>query len=228
MTLPASAGDPAPAPPMRLWYWMAHRGARLLYKCLFNFRAHGVENIPRGGGVLLACNHVSFLDPHAVGAACPREACFLARKTLFVRQPWGALLRSWNAVPVDLSGKPDIAGMKAIMDRLRRGYAVTVFPEGTRSRDGGFQQAKPGVGLLVAKAGVPVVPARMFGAYEIWPRDRKLPRRGQVDIVFGKPVRYDAMIAGTRGKGAAAMKDVYQHIADDVLDHIKALRLDRD
>lgn len=226
MTSPALAADPAPAPPMRLWYHLVHETTRLVYKCLFNFRAHGVENIPPGGGVLLACNHVSFLDPHAVGVACPREACFLARKTLFVKRPVGALLRSWNAVPVDLSGKPDIAGLKAIMDRLRRGYAVTIFPEGTRSHDGGFQQAKPGVGLLVAKAGVPVVPARMFGAYEVWPRTRKLPRRGQVDIVFGKPVRYDAMIAGARAQGGAAMKDVYQRIADDVLERIKALRLD--
>lgn len=226
MTTPAISADPPPAPPMRTWYWLAHNATRLLYECLFNFRVHGAENIPAGGGVLLACNHVSFLDPHAVGAACPREACFLARKTLFSGRFQSALLRSWNAVPVDLSGKPDIAGLKAIMDRLKRGYAVTIFPEGTRSRDGGFQQARPGVGLLVAKAGVPVVPARMFGAHEVWPRNQKLPRRGQVDLVFGKPVRYDAMIADAGTRGAAAKKDVYQRIADDVLEHIKALRLD--
>jgi 1-acyl-sn-glycerol-3-phosphate acyltransferase len=211
---------------MRLWYRIAHDSAFLLYRCLFNFRVHGAENIPPTGGVLLACNHVSFLDPHAVGAACPREVCFLARKTLFTGRLQSALMRSWNAIPVDLSGKPDIGGLKAIMDRLRHGYAVTLFPEGTRSRDGGFQEPKPGVGLLVAKAGVPVVPARMFGAYEAWPRDRKLPRRCQVDIAFGKPVRYDAMIADARAKGPAAMKDLYQRIADDVMERIKALRLD--
>ncbi len=226
MTTPVPVVDPPPAPRMRFWYWLAHTGTRLLYQCLFNFRIHGVENIPAGGGVLLACNHVSFLDPHAVGGACPREACFLARKTLFTSRFRGALMRSWNAVPVDLSGKPDIAGLKAIMDRLKRGYAVTIFPEGTRSPDGHFQKARPGVGLLVAKAGVPVVPVRMFGAYEVWPRNQKLPRRGQVDIAFGKPVRYDAVLAEARAQGGAAMKDVYQRIADDVLEHIKALRLD--
>jgi 1-acyl-sn-glycerol-3-phosphate acyltransferase len=214
------------APPMRLWYYLAHKTSFLLYKCLFNFRVHGAENVPPSGGVLLACNHVSFLDPHAVGAACPREACFLARKTLFTGRLKSAVLHSWNVVPVDLSGKPDIAGLKAIMDRLRRGCAVTLFPEGTRSRDGHLQQAKPGVGLLVAKAGVPVMPARIFGAYEAWPRDQKLPHRRQVDFVFGKPVHYDAMIADARGKGPAAMKDLYQRIADDVMERIKALRLD--
>ena len=212
--------------PMRPWYRLTQATARLLYGTLFNFRVHGAENVPLSGGLLLACNHVSFLDPHAVGAGCPREACFLARKTLFVGKLQSAVLRSWNVVPVDLSGKPDITGLKAIMDRLRRGYAVTLFPEGTRSKDGGFQQVKPGVGLLVAKAGVPVVPVRMFGAYEVWPRNQKLPRRGQVDIVFGKPLSYDKMITETRTKGAAAMKDLYQHIADDVMEHIKALRLD--
>ncbi len=226
MTTPIHAADSVSAPPMRPWYWLAKTTARLLYEALFNFRIHGAGNVPPSGGVLLACNHVSFLDPHAVGAGCPREACFLARKTLFVGKLQSAVLRSWNVVPVDLSGKPDIAGLKAIMDRLRRGYAVTLFPEGTRSKDGSFQQAKPGVGLLVAKAGVPVVPVRMIGAYEVWPRNQKLPRRGQVDIVFGKPVHYDAMIAETRAKGAAAMKDLYQHIADDVMEHIKALRLE--
>lgn len=212
--------------PMRPWYRLAQTTARLLYECLFNFRIHGANNVPLTGGVLLACNHVSFLDPHAVGAGCPREACFLARKTLFTGKLQSALLRSWNVMPVDLSGKPDIAGLKSIMDLLRRGYAVTLFPEGTRSWDGGFQPAKPGVGLLVAKAGVPVVPVRMFGAYEVWPRNQKLPRRGQVDIVFGKPVHYDEMIAEARAKGPAAMKDAYQRIADDVMEHIKALRLD--
>jgi len=212
--------------PVRPWYRLTRATARLVYKSLFNFRVHGAENIPLTGGVLLACNHVSFLDPHAVGAACPREACFLARKTLFTGKLQSSLLRSWNVMPVDLSGKPDITGLKTIMDLLRRGYAVTLFPEGTRSWDGCFQQAKPGVGLLVAKAGVPVVPVRMFGAYEVWPRNQKLPRRGQVDIMFGKPVYYDAMIAEARAKGAAAMKDAYQRIADDVMEHIKALRLD--
>ena len=212
--------------PVRPWYRLAQTSARLVYEALFNFRVHGAGNIPPAGGVLLACNHVSFLDPHAVGAGCPREACFLARKTLFSREPWATIMRSWNAMPVDLSGKSDIAGLKGIMDRLRRGYAVTLFPEGTRSWDGGFQQAKPGVGLLVAKAGVPVVPARIFGAYEVWPRNQKLPRRGQVDIVFGKPLYYDPMVADARAKGAAAMKNVYQQIADDVMEHIKALRLE--
>ncbi|MCX6900342.1 MAG: lysophospholipid acyltransferase family protein [Verrucomicrobia bacterium] len=212
--------------PMRPWYRLAQATSRLLYECLFNFRIHGAENVPPSGGVVLACNHVSFLDPHAIGAGCPREACFLARKTLFKNTLQSALLHSWNVVPVDLSGKPDITGLKALMDRLRRGYAVTLFPEGTRTYDGSFQEAKPGVGLLVAKAGVPVVPVRLFGAYEVWPRNQKLPRRGQVDIMFGKPVYYNAMIADARAKGAAAMKDLYQRIADDVMEHIKALRLD--
>jgi 1-acyl-sn-glycerol-3-phosphate acyltransferase len=210
---------------MRPWYRLAQLTSRLLYKSIFNFRIHGAENVPPTGGVLLASNHVSFLDPHAVGAGCPREACFLARKTLFTNKLQSALLRSWNVVPVDLSGKPDIAGLKAIMDRLRRGYAVTLFPEGTRSKDGNLQEAKPGVGLLVAKAGVPVVPVRMFGAYEVWPRNQKLPSRGQVDIVFGEPARYDSFIAATRAKGPAAMKDLYQRIADDVMERIKALHL---
>jgi 1-acyl-sn-glycerol-3-phosphate acyltransferase len=218
---------PVPQPrPMRAWYWFAWRMTRGIYESLFNLRAHGMENVPLTGGLIIASNHVSFLDPHAVGCICPREINYLARHTLFRREPWGTLLRSWNSVPVDLSGKPDIAGMKAILEKLKDGQAVLLFPEGTRTHDGSFLPAKAGVGLLAAKAGVPVLPVRVFGAFELWPRSRKWWRRGQVDVVFGTPARYDAMVADARVKGGREAKEIYQRIADDIMERIKALSLD--
>ncbi len=212
-------------PPMGLWYGFTCAVTRLLFRALFNERCHGLENIPKTGGVVIASNHVSFLDPHAVGSVIPRAVFYLARRTLFDREPLGALLRSWNVVPVDLSGKPDISGIKAILGRLERGYAVLLFPEGTRSPDGNFQSAKAGVGLLAAKAGVPVVPARVFNAHKLWPKGQRWPKPGQLDVVYGRPVDYNQMFADARAKGGREAKEVYQKIADDILERIKALRL---
>jgi 1-acyl-sn-glycerol-3-phosphate acyltransferase len=163
------------------------------------------------------------LDPHGIAVSCPRMVHSLARKSLF-RNPVGALfMRSWKAVPLDLSGKADIAGIKMLVELLQRGGAVVLFPEGTRTWDGNFLPAKPGVGLLVAKANVPVVPVRVFGSYELWPRTRKWFRCGQLDIVFGDPVRYDGIVAEAKAQGPRAVKEVYQKIADDVLERIKAI-----
>jgi len=210
---------------MRPWYWFTCAATRLLFRALFNQRSHGLEHVPRSGGFILASNHVSFLDPHAIGSVTPRCIFFLARRTLFHKGIRGALLRSWNALPVDLSGKPDIAGIKAILSRLEQGYGVLLFPEGTRSPDGHFQSARAGVGLLAAKAGVPVVPVRVFNAHRLWPKDRRWPRPGQLDVVFGPPLDYRGLFAEAQLRGGREAKDIYQKIADDILEHIKALRL---
>ena len=220
-TNPLPDAEASMHPWYRFWCWLI----RLIYEALFNMRVHGAENVPLTGGMVIASNHVSFLDPHAVGTACPREIYFLARQSLFRHPIGGPLLRSWNAMPVDLTGKADIAGLKAILQQLHAGNAVLLFPEGTRSHDGNFQAAKAGVGLLAAKAHVPVLPVRVFGGYELWPRTQKWWRRGQLDVVFGKPVRYDEMLAEARSKGPREAKDVYQKIADDILERIKDLKM---
>jgi 1-acyl-sn-glycerol-3-phosphate acyltransferase len=210
---------------MRLWYRFTCATTRLLFHAMFNQRCHGLDNVPATGGVVIASNHVSFLDPHAVGSVIPRSVFYLARRTLFDREPWATVLHSWNVVPVDLSGRPDIAGIKAILGRLEQGHVVLLFPEGTRSPDGNFQSAKAGVGLLAAKAGVPVVPVRIFNAHELWPKGQRWPRRGQLDVVYGKPVNYNGMVADAKAKGGREAKEVYQKIADNILERIKALHL---
>ena len=198
---------------------------RLLFSAMFNQRCHGLDNVPTTGGTIIASNHLSFLDPHAVGSVIPRSVYYLGRRTLFKRALWAAVLRSWQVVPVDPSGKPDIAGLKAILGRLEQGHVVVLFPEGTRSPDGNFQSAKAGVGLLAAKAGALVVPARVFNAHKVCPKGQRWPRRGQLDVVYGEPVNYNGMVADAKAKGGREAKEVYQKIADDILERIKALRL---
>ena len=93
-------------PQMRLSYAFWSGASRSAYEALFNLRVHGAENVPMHGGLVIASNHVSFVDPHAVGGVCPREIHYLARQTLFRNPIAAALLRSWNVMPVDLSGNP--------------------------------------------------------------------------------------------------------------------------
>ncbi|MFN3408245.1 MAG: lysophospholipid acyltransferase family protein, partial [Limisphaerales bacterium] len=150
---------------MNLPYFLGWCAFRLLYATYFRWRVFHPERVPATGPVILAANHLSFLDPPLVGAGLRRPINYLARKTLFRYPGIGALLRSVNAVPVDRDGG-SAAGLKEILDRLKRGGAIILFPEGTRSPDGRLQPARSGVGLAIIKSTAPVVPVRVFGTFE--------------------------------------------------------------
>jgi 1-acyl-sn-glycerol-3-phosphate acyltransferase len=114
--------------------------------------------------------------------------CFAARDTLFANALFGTLIRSVNAIPLK-RGRSDIAAIKAIIERLNDGLPVCLYPEGTRTADGRINAIKPGVALLSRRAGVPVVPMIIDGAFEAWPRTRKLFRAGcRVVVCYGPPI----------------------------------------
>jgi len=190
----------------------------------FRLRTHGRENVPRVGPVILASNHVSYGDPPLAGAPLRRAVHFLARKTLFDKPVFGTLIRGLNAVPVDRDGGGG-AGLKAILDRLGRGGAILLFPEGTRSVDGHTKPAKAGVGLAVIKSDAPVVPVRIFGSYEAWGRHRKVPLPKPVDVVYGPPIDFSALRAEARTCDKARLKVIYQEAADAIMAAIGNLTL---
>ena len=140
-------------------WWLTHGACRLY----FRVRVEGLEHIPRQGPLILASNHVSYIDPPIIGSNVPRVVNFLARDSLFRVPGLGWLFRQLNTVPVDRES--GAAGLKAILDRLQAGGSIIVFPEGTRSPDGRPLRAKAGVGLTVIKSTAPVVPVRLEGAY---------------------------------------------------------------
>ena len=186
---------------------MVQATIRTFGRQFWNLRIRHANRVPRRGGVIIASNHQSFLDPPLVGSCLQREICYMARRTLFEIPVLGRLIRMSNAFPVDRESA-DIKSMKTAINLLRNGEALLVFPEGTRSEDGSLGRLKPGIRILAARANVPVVPVLIQGAHCVWPKGRRFPRlRGRMDIVFGKPFRvsggdeeisttlHDAMIA---------------------------------
>ena len=141
-----------------------------------------------GGGVILASNHQSYLDPPFVAACLPRETSFMARRSLFEIPLLGPIIVACNAFPIERN-TGDVRGVKNAIERLRSGSALLLFPEGTRSRDGRIGPLKGGLRLLAERAGVPVVPVLVDGAYQVWPKGRVFPRlRGRVRVTFGDPL----------------------------------------
>jgi len=177
-------------------------------------RIEGRENVP-SGGCLIVSNHVSFMDPTTVGWAVAREIYYLGRKSLFRPPFWSWFLPICNVLPIDRDGH-DIAGLRRIIKMLKEGHAVLLFPEGTRSPDGTIQPAEPGAGLVALKAGVPILPVRVFGTYESLSRHTKRLRFHPIRVVIGKP--YPPAIAEGRKE-----KESYGLVAQEMMDRIAAL-----
>jgi 1-acyl-sn-glycerol-3-phosphate acyltransferase len=198
---------------------------RTVYATYFRWRVYGAENVPATGGVILAANHASFLDPPLVGSGLRRDINYLARESLFRFPLVGSLLRSWNSVPVDRDGG-GAKGLKIILGRLLDGAGIILFPEGTRTRDGKLQPARAGIGLVVAKSNAPVVPVRVFGTFETYGRNVKFPRPKPIAVRYGTPMRFEKLRAEAKDCSKDRLKQIYQEIADEIMVAIAALKED--
>ncbi|MDD5457786.1 MAG: lysophospholipid acyltransferase family protein [Phycisphaerae bacterium] len=151
-------------------------------------RFYGISNIPRKGAFLLISNHQSFFDPLFVGTRARRTLVFMARDTLFKKKFFGWLIHSVKAIPVR-RGEADLSAIRTIIDQLKKGQSVCLFPEGTRTENGRIAEFKPGFSLLARRANVPILPAVIDGAFEAWPRTKKFPSfRKTIFIKYGEPI----------------------------------------
>lgn len=200
--------------------WMFFRALFALY---FRWRVIGAENVPKTGSVILAANHASYLDPPLVGAGLHRGINYLARQSLFRFPIVKQILHSWSAVPVDRDGG-GAKGLKIILDRLLGGAGIILFPEGTRTRDGQLQPAHAGIGLVVAKSEAPVVPVHVFGTFEAWGRNQKLPRPKKITLLYGQPMRFEKLRAEAKNCSKERLKQIYQEIANEIMAAIAALQ----
>ncbi len=188
-----------------------------LFLLIWNrLRIRGAEHIPERGGVLLASNHASFLDPPVVGVGYrARPIHFMARDTL-----WNSKFGTWwmdhvGCIPVS-RGTGDIKALKLTIKALKEGKAVSMFPEGTRTEDGKLKEAKGGIGFIIEKSGCVVVPAYIDGSYKAHPKGAKFIKPSKVAITYGKPITQEDFQALGSGREAydkhAAL--IMQRIAD--------------
>jgi 1-acyl-sn-glycerol-3-phosphate acyltransferase len=200
---------------MTFWYLLGYSLSKAIAKTFFSYRVIGAENMIEEGPCIIAANHCSYLDPPLVGVACKRAIHYLARKTLLDWPILGPIFPQLNVIPVD-QDNPERSALMGIIRVVRGGGAALIFPEGSRSPDGQLQRAQPGIGMIVAKTGAPVVPVRILGSFEAFPRDRMTPIWGPITVVVGKPLYFGDIPAG---------RESYQKKSDRIINAVAGLRL---
>ncbi|MBC8206832.1 MAG: (d)CMP kinase [Kiritimatiellaeota bacterium] len=202
-----------------IWYRMTCKVFGICLKVLNKYTVYGIQNVPKTGGVIIASNHASYLDPPAVGASSRRMRMthFMARDTLFRKKLMGAFLHKVGVIPLDRE-KGDLKAMKTAIHLLKDGACVALFPEGTRSEDGEFQKPKPGIGFLVAKGEAPVVPVYVHGSYEAWSKHSGGLKRNPVTVIYGKLITREEI----RSLGSG--REAYLLIGELIMERIAELK----
>jgi 1-acyl-sn-glycerol-3-phosphate acyltransferase len=151
-----------------------------LLKLLTGIEIYG--SVPKKGPFVIACNHVSFLDPPVVGITACREVYFLAKVGLFQLSKFFTwLIKTYNAIPI--SGTQ---GLRTAIKILKSGNVVVIFPEGTRSRKGYMLEFTTGVSYLSVKFGFPVIPAYITNSNKKF--ISLILRINRLKIRYGKPI----------------------------------------
>jgi len=184
------------ATPSPFWYWLATFLSRWVGRIFWGARVSGTHHVPAEGALIVAVTHESVLDPPFASGFVPRKMRFLARSSLFGPEgeysAWGRFLLKLGAVPIERGGGAR-ATLRTARKLLRRGDAVLIFPEGTRSTDGEVQPFRRGIGLMARSAKCAVLPVSLRGSRRIWPKGRKFPRvfGGPVHVKIGAPLTFD-------------------------------------
>jgi 1-acyl-sn-glycerol-3-phosphate acyltransferase len=195
-------------------YWLVWSLTRIISKLFFRIRTGGQENIPSKGGFILATNHISYYDPPLVGSWITRELYFFAKKELFKNRLFGAIIRATNALPVNRQGV-DRQAIRLAVDAIERGFGLTMFPEGTRSRTDNFLSPKPGIGMIATRAGCPIAVGYIHGSSR--PGDC-FRGRDRLSITYGETFSSDWV------KSFPAIKEGYYQIAEAVMERIEQLK----
>lgn len=198
-------------------YWLSRNSVALWLRLKYRLRVEGREHIPASGGAVLAANHCSYLDP-PVMAACSSQRIvhFMARDTLFSNPVARWFFPRVGVIALDRT-KGDLGALKKAIATLKEGKVIGLFPEGTRSPDGRMREAKGGIGFLIAKGDVPVVPLYISGTHDAFPKGASHFKPGRVTARLGPPITPEEIRAAMPKKGD------YQAVGSLVMSRIAAL-----
>lgn len=204
-------------------YGVTHGVLKPVSRAVYRPTIIGTSHVPMTGGVILASNHLSFIDSFAIPLSAPRKVNFIAKDDYFTKPGLhGTLLReifeSVGAIPVNRrSPRAAQESLDAALTVLRAGEAFGIYPEGTRSRDGRLYKGRTGVAFLALTAGVPIVPVALHGTAEIMPVGSRFPSLAKVSVTFGEPIHVAERYAGIpQGRARRA-------VTDEVMDAIAGL-----
>jgi 1-acyl-sn-glycerol-3-phosphate acyltransferase len=172
----------------------------VVLRALAPLRVYGSERVPATGGVVLAVNHFSWLDPPAFGAACPRNIRYMAKIELHQVKLIGPFIRSFGAFSVR-RGESDRDAVRLMRQCVQDGDALGLFVEGTRQRSGVPGDVQPGAAMVALQERVPIVPAAIHGS-QFW----KLGNFEPVSVAWGRPLLFDGLPATGKGYREASVE----------------------
>jgi 1-acyl-sn-glycerol-3-phosphate acyltransferase len=199
-----------PAPNLVLHH-VARFVLRPLFWLYFRMRGEGLANVPRDGRFLLAPNHVSMLDWAFISYFLPDLVRFVVDRSFYDAPVLGFGLRVNGAIPIR-TGRPDARGIRLAHAVLEADEPLILFPEGAISHTGRPNRGQPGIISLAATTRTPIVPVAVRGAFDAFPRWRRLPRPRRVTVVFGRPLP-PPPLADDRGARQAQADGLMAHIA---------------
>ncbi|MGF1579208.1 MAG: lysophospholipid acyltransferase family protein [Gemmataceae bacterium] len=199
------------------WYELTYLAMNMTCTLGFSLKTEGRNNIPKAGGALVLANHASYLDPVLVGLATRRHLIPLARKSLWKNPILRVFIDALQAVPIDReSGGKE--GLKNILERLNRGQAILLFPEGTRTKTGELSPFRPGVHLLIKRTKLPIIPVGIAGGFQAWPTGQALPKfaplflptvKASIAVSVGRPLDGNKYASMTK---EAALQQLSVHV----------------
>jgi 1-acyl-sn-glycerol-3-phosphate acyltransferase len=207
-----------------MFYRLSRLVCGALFRVVWRPTVEGQQNIPGSGPLIVASNHLSFIDSIVIPLAVPRQVRFLAKAEYFegkgLRGRGTTLFfRLIDAVPVRRTGNRDsMRSLELALEVLREGTAFGIYPEGTRSRDGRLYRGRTGVGWLALTSGAPVVPVALTGTDKVQPVGSNGLRVRPVTVTFGTPIDPAAYAGLPAGRAR-------RQLTDEVMDRIAALSL---
>lgn len=166
-------------------------------RVLYRIETEGMENFPPTGPVIVAANHQSFLDSIFIPVGLKRRMVYLAKAEYFESWKTRWLYSELGMIPLPRRSKGRAeAALQTAVEVLHEGWALGVYPEGTRSPDGRVYRGRTGIGRLAHRSRAPVVPVGISGSKEIMPKGARFPRlTGKVAVRYGEPMTFDKYLA---------------------------------